>query len=339
MKEEYKYTNYFAKDRIILGEKAPLDWPLAIYVEPSGFCNLKCKFCTQSLQGPRAMNKKNMELSLFKKLIDELDAEQVHIPMMRFAGMGEPTLNPNYVEMLNYAYKLKLQRGGRFQMATNGTLLTHELSEEITKYLDSIILSVEGLSGEDYLKICSVEVDFDKLLDEVRFLYGHKRKCEIIVKIPSIMVKEREREEKYYQIFKGFADKVNVEQISDMWPDFQSDLIDINSKKFRFSLDGYDWGSSIPHSICPQIFKAIQIYANGDCTPCCFDWERKHNIGNLYGQSLKEIWHGEKLKRIQKLHLNYLKETFEPCKNCSANDFAEVDRLENYRSEILERMG
>jgi len=33
--------------RLKLEENLPLDSPLVVYVEPSSFCNLECKFCPQ----------------------------------------------------------------------------------------------------------------------------------------------------------------------------------------------------------------------------------------------------------------------------------------------------
>lgn len=37
-----RVSNLIAKKRINLGEKAPLEWPLCIYIETSGICNFKC---------------------------------------------------------------------------------------------------------------------------------------------------------------------------------------------------------------------------------------------------------------------------------------------------------
>ena len=47
----------FNKDRLDLSSQVPLATPLVVYVEPSSYCNLECKFCPQHIE-PDSLVKK-----------------------------------------------------------------------------------------------------------------------------------------------------------------------------------------------------------------------------------------------------------------------------------------
>ena len=42
-----RQTDQMNPERIPLQDGIPLETPLVIYIEPSGYCNLKCNFCFQ----------------------------------------------------------------------------------------------------------------------------------------------------------------------------------------------------------------------------------------------------------------------------------------------------
>ena len=95
-------------NRVDLGKEAPIDVPLTLFVEPSGFCNFKCRFCVQS-DAAHPMKKSNMPLSTFKKIVDDIDNNNWVIKKFRFCGFGESFVNPDFIKMLQY---LDDKRGG-----------------------------------------------------------------------------------------------------------------------------------------------------------------------------------------------------------------------------------
>ena len=60
---------------------------------------------------------------------------------------------------------------------------------------------------------------------------------------------------------------------------------------------------------CPQIFKSLQVNANGVVIPCCIDWSLKNNLGNIDNQSLIDIWNGKILRDLRLKLLKGGKET------------------------------
>ena len=118
----------------------------------------------------------------------------------------------------------------------------------------------------------------------------------------------------------------------DLWPDTDSSLG--NDPVQRFS-------GGVPREVlvCSQIFKTMQVNSDGRVMPCSIDWEAKNIIGDITKQSLKDIWNGEEMKEIRLKHLLGKRFNFLPCKNCSFNEYSDVDDLDSEASMILDRIG
>ena len=125
----------------------PQEPPLRkIYLEPTSECNLRCRTCVRtSWTEPTGF----MEISTFRKLLDDLK----HFPSvkeMAFWGIGEPLYHRDIVEMVALAHA----RGLRTEIVTNGILLDESMAKGLVKArLDTLIVSVDGVSSESYADI------------------------------------------------------------------------------------------------------------------------------------------------------------------------------------------
>lgn len=117
-----------------------------LYIEITGRCNLKCRMCLlNTLESPLGL----MPLDTFRNLIEQLKVLP-NMPMLHFAGYGEPTSHPDFLEMLRIAKEAGAQVG----ITTNGTLLTEELSTAIVKLgLDRLVVSIDGTQADHYQDI------------------------------------------------------------------------------------------------------------------------------------------------------------------------------------------
>ena len=227
----------------------------------------------------------------------------------------------------------KYQIGERLQLITNGLLLPMHNCQELINLLDQVVVSIEGLSSEDYKNFANRSIDFEAHLSKLQELCSIKnRRARFNIKIHSAAVKTEERLQKFYELF-SFADEIFVENLVNLWPELESDLGENPSKTHRFL-------ESEMKSVvaCPQIFKSLQVNANGVVVPCCIDWSAKNNLGNIETLNLLDVWNGEKLRELRLKHLNNERNSFSPCNQCTMNEFSEFDTIDNDLSEIKKKI-
>jgi radical SAM protein with 4Fe4S-binding SPASM domain len=122
--------------------------PRFAQLEPVGQCNLRCQMCAIQFRedgpphGPLAF----MDFDTFTRLIDGFDGlEQLHLQ-----GLGEPTMNPRFFDMVSYA----VERGIRVTANSNLTLLNGQRAHRCVDCgLDSLFVSIDGVTAETYERI------------------------------------------------------------------------------------------------------------------------------------------------------------------------------------------
>jgi radical SAM protein with 4Fe4S-binding SPASM domain len=295
-------------------------------VEPSGFCNFKCKFCPHWLD-PDALIKDVMEIETFDKILSDIDKFPVNLKVLRFIGTGEPLLNkdlPLFAEKARKSGKIE-----RLELTSNASLFDSAIARILCPYLDKIIVSIEGLSDSDYIEFAGTPIKFSKIVDNVKQLYDARGKCEVYVKIHSSAIRGESEKELFFDTFLPISDKAFVENLVDLWPETHSQLTSDGEARFG--------GSVISKKVCAQIFKSMMVNANGDVVPCCVDFQRKLMIGNVKDQSLLSIWDSDTLRILRSEHLCFNKDKIEVCRDCSYNNYSDVDYLDPYVVEIMDR--
>lgn len=215
------------------------------------------------------------------------------------------------------------------ELVTNGILLTAHLIKNLPRFLDRITISIEGLCSEDYQRVCSKSINFQNLLDNLDVLYACRGECVIHIKIHNEAVLSESKKTAFLNMFSDRCDEIYIEKLVPMWPQLD---IARSPNEFR-------WGGKLTkRQICAQIFKGIQVQADGEVVPCCVDWKRVNVLGNANRNSFYEIWNGERLRKLQVEHLIGNKSKIEPCKDCIMNDYCEIDNIDSYAEECLKRL-
>lgn len=325
MKAKFISEVYHDK-RVDLHKQIPLATPLVVYVEPSGYCNLRCAFCPYRLE-EKTSKKDIMSVGLFKKLISDLAEFPEKIKLLRFCGNGDSLINKDIIKMLQYAKEKKVAK--KTEMVTNATLLAPDLIKNLPLFLDRIVCSIGGLCQEDYKRMSNTNINFENLLSNLTALYANRGKCKIHIKIHNEAVSSESKKKMFFDMFGSQCDEIYIENLVSLWPQFNTDY---SVNEFRFG------GEVVKRRICPQIFKSLQVQADGEVVPCCVDWRRVNLVGNIKKNSLFEIWNGEKLRKLQTEHLKGNKEKLEPCKDCTMNDYCEVDNIDQYAEECMQRL-
>lgn len=104
--------------------------------------------------------------------------------------------------------------------------------------------------------------------------------------------------------YRGICDEVAIEEPMNWDNRHEFDFLEnvYGDRINRQSLDKY------PKEVCPFPFYSQVVHASGDVSVCCVDWEKKTVVGNIFTQSLKEIWHGSELRSFRRMHIERRRE-------------------------------
>lgn len=332
MKAEFK-PRIDLKNRTKLETVIPLRTPFIINIDPCDRCNFQCKFCPT---GDRELMAKTpgrnhgvMEWELYKKVIDDICQFEDKVKVIRLYKDGEPLMNPRFADMVRYA-----KESGccdRVDTTTNGVLLTKELGQKIIDAkLDRINISIEGVNEEQYKDFSRYNVNYEKLVENIRYFYEHKTNTEMIVKINGDILTE-EQKQQFLDTFGDITDGIYIESIMDCWPTFEQTKVEVNQQRGIY-------GQEIKEVLtCPYVFYSFAINSDGKASLCFLDWHRKLSIGDANIESVKDIWQGEKMLEYQKMFLRGERKCHSICADCGQLRQGQPDDIDAFREELLKR--
>lgn len=322
------------ENRTRLEEVIPLSTPMILFVDPASVCTFKCKFCPtgnpQLIRSTRRWQGR-MDFDLYKKIIDDLDAFDKPLKVLRLYKEGEPLLNKHFAEMVRYA-----KASGTVEYVdttTNGSLLEPEMTRTILESgVDRINISVDGMSDQQFLEFTGATVDFDKFVENIRYLYEIKGECEICIKIAGDFLSEEDKA-RFFDIFGDCADRVFIENVAPCWPEFDvEDHLGVHITKGIYDQPIGDVRT------CPYIFYSMSVNSDGSVSLCFLDWAHKLLIGDVRTQSLKEIWEGGTLFQHQIDQLRGQRMEHPVCGRCGQLSHCLPDNIDPYVETLAERL-
>ena len=282
-----------------------LNRPEIFLVESTNCCNLECIMCPYTKQ---TRSKGVMSYELFQKIVDNKWLS--HSDFVRFHGMGEPLLNKELINMINYAG----ERGIKTEISTNICLLDSKRSERLLdSSLTQIIMSLDGVNPETYERVRK-KANFKKSVDNIhKFLELKKKKQSNIWVVLQIICMEEMVEQindfvEYWRSYDG-VNEIRIRFVND-WAGNISNESGNNSKKRIYP--------------CSLLWESVVIQYDGMVVPCCRDYDSKYILGDLKKQSLDEIWNGPAMLKLRREHLegNYDNVL---CKNCTDYSYVNPD--------------
>ncbi len=302
-----------------LADIIPLKTPFTVFIEPTRFCNFKCFYCLHSKKNESkreikdtGYEIKHMDFTIYQEIIDQILLFPKTPKRIVFSGLGEPLMNTKLPEMIAYAKKNQI--ADRLDILTNASLLTPKLSDSlIDAGVTRIQISLQGLNSEKYREISGVTVDFEKMIDNITYLYNHKKDCNIFIKIIDCILDGKEDEEKFYKIFGDISDQIFIEHLITL----QQQMGDHNGR--ADNTKNLNNEEVVFRHVCPVIFYMLQIDADGNVFPCPVNGLPKHfAIGDIKKENLVDIWLGKKRKNLICNHLNFNRVKMPVCGTCEA---------------------
>jgi len=322
------------KKRTDLSKAIPIATPFVVHIDTCNACNFRCKFCTtgdHELLKAHNRPKGFMHYELFCKIIDDLKGFKTKVKDIIFHKNGEPLLHERIVDMMRYAKEGNV--ANRLILVTNGSLLTPKLSRDImTIGIDYIQISLEAVSDEGYRNVSRVEVDYNKLVGNVAYLFAHKHPDSTVnVKLMDCGLTEEEKQ-KFNDDFAGICSSHGIEHpISYTQPDVKDTSLGIKKGTT------HDMYESTYKDVCTLPFYTMNINFNGKVSACSFDWRHGHIMGDVNRESLAGIWRGSKYNNFRIMQLKNLRHENPLCKGCEAV-YNLIDNIDASAPDILKRL-
>jgi radical SAM protein with 4Fe4S-binding SPASM domain len=337
--ESYRNSFHRTNNKITAAdESAELRAPITITLELVNRCNLKCVMCWTD---NHVMKKGVLSLDQICEILNSFRDAGNPIPAV-IVGLGsEPLL---YKEVKNVIMACKNAGVMDIFFGTNAVLLDEELSRFlIAQGVTRLEVSLDAATSETYQKIRSkdklelVESNIKKFV-EIR---NSLQKKLPVVRL-AFVVQELNYDERnlFLSKWKGIVDYIDFQQMSDfskvtsnLGKDLSYYLFDdetaeekkklTDELKHKLKLRN---GSNDSELFCPYPFNSLNVWADGDISPCCCFHGRALTIGNINEKSLTEVWHGKEMKALRSEILDGRLNRV--CRSC-------LDRDSSHRDDVI----
>lgn len=281
---------YYDSIEPIENRKVP-DYPAALDIELVNTCNFKCKMCPVG-QKKTKRPKGFMSTKTYGRILSEIE-RWPEKPFIRFVRWGEPTLHKGLFTFIKEAKKI----GSKVHINTNGSKLDDDLIHAILRSgLDSIKISFQGYDWMEYEEYRRQDLYHILMMKAAKL--KKSRGCQ---KRPFIIIGTtverpiKKRTDFFKTIMGDCADAVYVGKTRDL--------------------------CAIPDEIatdCREVFDKMSIDWDGVVTACCGDYDRLMSVGNIFENTLHDIWHGEKLNKYRQMLREGRHRELPLCKHCIA---------------------
>lgn len=262
----------------LLHENKQFSEPKLVHLdlETSSICNLSCNFC------PRPKENGTMPIDDIKRLLKE--AADIGIETIKPFWRGELLADLRAIYILKYAKECGLKT----MVNTNGQD-TKGIFKDCLEYIDWISFSIDEQHGNINNETRN------NIIESANFVKYGARYIEIQSSKQNDFVEDFCYSQTWH--FESIPYKVDLPtKRSDK--DTTSEVITGERKYCGFP----DW--------------RMVIDWQGNCTLCCVDWLLENKVGNIYENSLSEIFYGEKANKLRqnlKDHNYYFSQI---CKQC-----------------------
>ena len=252
---------------------------ITVEFEVTNHCNADCIMCPNGIMQRPIVR---MEMDLFKKIVDELAAENLPLIKFVFAGIGEPTLDPRLPDKIRYL-KEKIPNTP-IQLTTNASLLSEKKSKELIEAgLDRVIISFNGTTKESYEAVMG-HMSYEKTMANLMTFLSLRKNGKPHLTLSCVRLDANAKD--FEGLDKFWKDKgVRVDGFKTPIPfNRGGDKISYQSK----------WALPTPTAPrhfypCRMMGENLLIHPNGAVVLCFVDYEENHVMGQFGKDTLRQI--------------------------------------------------
>ena len=334
-----KVEGGYEHKRQILADIVPLPAPFTLFISPTHRCNFRCYYCTHSKSAAEkevsGFQSVHISSELLDRLVEQAARFEGKIKRIVFTGLGEPLMNRDLPEIIRRFSHAGAAEG--YEVITNAYLLTHEMTDRLLAAgLTYLRVSVQGVNSRQYRNTTGIDIDYDRLVDQLRYFYEHKGACQLYIKTMDASLEKDEDREEFMRMFSSMCDKIYIEHLVKAQPSMMEQYGKHVSSEQTFFGEAAEY-----RAVCPYLFYILQVDSTGQVFPCPpLGFTEDFSLGNVAETTLYDIWHGKKLRDLRMLHLNRERHSHPICGPCE-NYLCftpEEDNLDLRTEEIKKRM-
>lgn len=274
-----------------------------MYVELTSACNLRCRYCYNK-SGEKA------DFLDYKPIINFLNNVKPFWSGAKrevFLSGGEPLLYDRYFDVIVETKKL----GYDVYLVTNGCSLTYDIMQEISPYIKGVQISLDGCSPEihDYFRgegsflktIKNIQSFDDEMLKKIRTRISiGKKNYDNVIKYIEFCKDLGIAGVQFGLIRKQGRGRTHYESMYELsMEDIYNLKFAIDEKKESLAAFGFDvglfdveGGNCILTEDHPLI--DMRIDSLGDIYPCHGFYSIEFRMGNIFNDTIEEIFEGAK---------------------------------------------
>ena len=213
---------------------------------------------------------------------------------------GEPTLHPELYKIIRF---LKDDVGVLVGLSTHGLTLKKKNLANTMLSLDALTISVDSLDPQVYGQM-RAPAKVEQLLENLTYMLDTARDAHYagsqipfielqVIKLDYVQGSGNARTVEKWIGDNGYRDVAAVRTIGDCFNEMQG-----RSAAGSFARS---------NELCINPWTSVSVNCHGDVVSCCLIFQPDKNqlnwYGNLYENSLYEIWNSDRVKRMQMMHI------------------------------------
>ena len=297
--------------------KPPL--PRSLYLETTSRCNSLCETCILTFGGREPQ--KDLQWEEFRRIVDQFPA----LDRVLLHGIGEPLLNRDLIRMIVHLKKYGATVLFNSNVITLGPRLRRELIES---RLDELRVSLDATTSATYARVRGVDA-YHKVVANLEGLAAAKREVstdaprvslwftalkdnieEVTALVPLAVRVGAHGITLQRLVYNGLGLATKEQSLYGQLQEREAAVIRATEEAARAA--GIEFSASgattpeisltpshgdRPWSACRRPWTLVYVTVHGNVLPCCIaPWITGHYegiiLGNLYWQSLEEIWWG-----------------------------------------------
>ncbi len=273
-------------------------YPKQVILEVTSHCNLRCKGC--ALHGQAAFTKRLngfMREETWRKTISEIGTWPNEVNLTTHGG-GEPLLHSQLKEILQFAKQFpNIKRG----FLSNATLLNKEWTDFLLSTgIDWIAFSLDGTDPKTHATVRKGS-DLSQIEQNILYFIDRSRHANKRPQILLNMVLYEEVKAQAEEFVQKWLPQVNTVMLS----------------YYRNPPSSKRWPNvTMAKEPCQLLWSQMVIAWDGRVGLCCEDFDIEECIGNVHQARLLDIWNGEHISYIRKMHQEGRQAELSLCREC-----------------------